>query len=194
MALIYTSASCRIPWFRHTMSGQVMGDPHPSRIASCMYCFRHWKLREKKKQTITCRIIVAQRLQNHRCLSSSLLGSPGALVLRKHTWLQVWMLRPITLERIQRQAIWYDFILRKLSLFKAANSCRFTFYPPQIGESLPSFLFFFFLTYLTSQFNFYLVVLCLKVCPEIAQNCDSCAELAKQKQNEIKSMTYPEHP
>lgn len=30
------------------MSGQVMGDPHPSRIASCMYCFRqavqkmHW--------------------------------------------------------------------------------------------------------------------------------------------------------
>lgn len=22
------------------MSGQVMGDPHPSRIASCMYCFR----------------------------------------------------------------------------------------------------------------------------------------------------------
>lgn len=30
MRSIDTSASCRVPWFKHTMSGHVIGEPQPS--------------------------------------------------------------------------------------------------------------------------------------------------------------------
>ena len=51
------------------------------------------------------------------------------------------------------------------------------------------FVLFFFLSYMTSRFHFYPVVLSLKICWEV-ELCDPHAELAHQYQNKIKALAH----